>query len=571
MTVALVPRQVALLLSLGTLQAVASPSSSIEETHLKERALSVAEPLSSASADERGLQQDLCYFSLLNVFENVLMNNWDRCINTKAQEKNMNVAGARAEMNVECWCEENLQPTLELYGCCDSVYANFCQAICPPLLDNCTTAAAQTCISNCPAVCYENDYAPEFCDTTCQGCQPYVLCITNHSRVNTEVGHVAHPQVCDDNAFYESQEWKDWFDCYSKFPKRTHWARHNAENYCYCNSSLKAAATRFSCCNADWGQTICDEDCSNATQNVDCTTTEAQDCLNTCKQTCSKLYKTQMTTACRNQCMDASSTCEKYRVCEPAGPFEFDYVCDDGSSPNVRGCCTGRYGNPTCPKLCQSATGHYPALDAVNIRFTSKNLECSCEGCPSSTQATKDKYKTTLDENLFETGTLEIARIAREAGLVGPNTKMQTLLKERDDRIKAEFDAHQGLPDDTWQDKMDAIKAEYTPLFQAEAARYALYGDPSPTPSTATSSEDSNSTVIIIVASAGGVVMLVLMGLIIKLLMRAKRGGMPGQRPRDGDTNVVMGRPVAPGTQAEVTEGAPVATDEKGGDDNTKV
>jgi hypothetical protein len=152
---------------------------------------------------------------------------------------------------------------------------------------------------------------------------------------------------------------------------------------------------------------------------------------------------------------------------------------------------------------------------------------------------------------------------------------MQELLKERDDRIKAEYAAHQGLPDDTWQDKMDAIKAEYTPLFQVEAARYALYGDPSPAPSTATSSEDSDSTVIIIVASAGGVVGLVLMGIIIKLLMRAKRGRMSGQRPRDGDTNVVMGRPVAPGTQAdmqaEVSEGAPVATDEKGGDDNTKV
>jgi len=572
---------VSLVASLAVLQAAASPSFLIEELQIKERALSVTDGLSPASDNGRGLQgqgNDLCYFNLLNVFENKVMNNWQKCINEKAKVKNMSIAGQIVEMNVECWCEEDIEATLSLYGCCQETgaYQDYCKAICPPLLDTCTTAEAQKCIEDCPALCFEKDYAPSFCDSGCTGCDTYVLCITGHSKNKTLSGHVEHQPICSDNAFYSSQEWKDWFDCYSSFPKRTHWARHNAENYCYCNSSLKAAASRYSCCNADWGKTICDGDCSNA-QTIDCASAEAQTCVDGCKQTCSKIFKVEMTQACKEQCMDASATCEKYRICEPSGPFAFDYVCDDGSLPNVQGCCTGKWGNPVCPSLCSSATGHHPTLEAVNVLVTNANMECSCQGCPSSIQQTKDKYKETLDDHLFETGTLEIARIARKVGMTGPNAKMQELLLERDAEIKELYDALPGLPDDDWQAQMNAVMAEYTPKFLAEANRYAQDG-PRTTiaPGTANyakgedpEGESDSPIILIIVIALCGVFALVFGVILILKCQRVKRTP-GGQRPRDGDPNVVMGRPVAPGTDAVAAEGSPVDIGEKG-EDNTKV
>jgi hypothetical protein len=184
---------------------------------------------------------------------------------------------------------------------------------------------------------------------------------------------------------------------------------------------------------------------------------------------------------------------------------------------------------------------------------------------------TKAKYKATLDEHLFETGTLEIARIARDWGLTGPNKGMQDLLKERDEEIMAAFDALPGLPDDAWQSQMDAIMAKYTPKFRDEALRYMQEGDTTQAPVIVKEeSSSSNTTLIIVIASCGGLVAIMLIAIIVTLCMRAKSRRMQGgQRPRDGDSNVVMGRPVAPGTQQAVSEGAPVEIGDKG-DDNAK-
>jgi hypothetical protein len=206
------------------------------------------------------------------------------------------------------------------------------------------------------------------------------------------------------------------------------------------------------------------------------------------------------------------------------------------------------------------------------VLLTNTNLECSCQGCPSNVEQTKAKYKETLDENLFKTGNLEIARIAKEYGLIGPNRRMQELLQERDQRITTEFNALTGVPDDAWQATLDAIIAEYTPLFRAEAERYARDGDPTVAPVVIERDDDDDdgSLIIIIVAAAGGAVFLVLVAIACILYSRGKARAavQGGQRPRDGDPNVVMGRPVAPGAQTEIAEGAPVEVGDKGAENN---
>jgi hypothetical protein len=204
--------------------------------------------------------------------------------------------------------------------------------------------------------------------------------------------------------------------------------------------------------------------------------------------------------------------------------------------------------------------------------LTNTNLECSCQGCPSNVEQTKAKYKDTLDENLFKTGNLEIARIAKQYGLIGPNRRMQELLQERDERITTEFNAHQGLPDDTWQATMDAIIAEYTPLFRAEAERYARDGDPTVDPVVVGSSDDDDGGIVLIIIIAAGVVVIILLVAVVYVLYsrgKARSAMQGGQRPRDGDPNVVMGRPVAPGAETQVTEGAPVEVGDKGAEDNS--
>jgi len=49
----------------------------------------------------------------------------------------------------------------------------------------------------------------------------------------------------------------------------------------------------------------------------------------------------------------------------------FDYFCDDGSKPNVNGCCGSKYGE--CPSGCKNR--QHSALDTVPI--------CSCFDCPA--------------------------------------------------------------------------------------------------------------------------------------------------------------------------------------------
>jgi len=416
-----------------------------------------------------------CIVPLIQMTNPGVLEKWQSCVNVKAEAANLQVAGSLFEATLDCWCEHKIEDTLTEFGCCQHRdFAVLCQSECEP---DCASATAKQCVQDCPAACLETDYAPEFCGKSCQNCLPYLRCVTRHSHNMTVAGKQDYH--CDDDGFDKSEQWKDWKKCYSDgHPKRTHWNRHNTENYCTCNTDLKTAATAHNCCDAKWGKTLCDDQCETAKTTIACDSAEAKSCAEDCLTTCAALHTENMVPECRSKCMTEGGKCAKYSVCKPVGTFEFDYVCDDGKPPMKNGCCSAGGNRVTCPTLCDSGTPHYPIHSTAGYIWQ-HDLECQCLGCPSSTKAADDKWKKAMTEELWQNGVNTLAAISKEVGILGANRKMQELMAEQNKEILAVHEAFGNgqLQDMEFKRKVEAIVTKYRALIVAEAKLFKANGE----------------------------------------------------------------------------------------------
>lgn len=521
-----------------------------------------------------------CNRALLHLSEPQVMADYRKCFQEKADASNRSIAGAMFAANLNCWCDKKVEDTLSEFGCCDHRdYKLLCTADCVP---DCTTPEALQCIKDCPATCLENEHDPEFCATGCNHCEKHMLCVAQHSKKMTMEGHPDHNLVCDDMSFDASKQWDAWKKCYSSHPARTHWHRHNAENYCYCQSDLKAAASKHKCCNSKWGKQICDEQCATAESKIDCDSAEAQKCMNDCTQECHQLYTSKMVPECKSKCFDSGSKCAKYSVCKPVGHFAFDYVCDDGLKPMDNGCCPVSSNSVSCPTLCESGAPHYPMHYAAGYQIKHR-MQCMCLGCPSSDASAKKKWRKTLTDDLWKHGVAQLATIAKEEGILGANRKMQELMDARNKKILEEFEKipGDGRPDDAFKTKMNKITAEYRVLIQQEAKLFKAAGEketgtglalpalPAPAAPAAAAQDNGNNSTIIVIAVAGVVGLFLIFGILalfykfqVKKTHSAAAAGSVTWN--DDATNVVMGRPVVDGSAGEAVAGAPVRTDGTG-------
>jgi len=138
----------------------------------------------------------MCVRSLLDLIEPLKMKEWRDCYIKKIAKVDLRVAGSVMAANLECWCETKVQDALQEYGCCASPdFALLCMAECKP---DCAKPAAAKCVKECPGFCLENDYAPEFCASSCGSCGAHILCIAEQSKKLTEAGNPENPLLCHD-------------------------------------------------------------------------------------------------------------------------------------------------------------------------------------------------------------------------------------------------------------------------------------------------------------------------------------------------------------------------------------
>jgi len=222
-------------------------------------------------------------------------------------------------------------------------------------------------------------------------------------------------------------------------------------------------------------------------------------------------------------------------------------------------------------------------------------LECQCNGCPSSKDNATDKLSKTLVDDLWIHGVATLATIAKEVGILGANRRMQELMKERNEEI---MKLHSAGPSEgaAFQIKVDSIVAEYRELIVGEAQRFKAAGEKPEDiikPGVSDESlleepqgragkggvkeeEKGGMIVIIVAASVSGVALLMcLLGLVYKFgqakggkhINTANTGDMI---PVDGDSNVVLGRPVEAGVvQGETALGGVVQPSAGGKGDNS--
>jgi len=317
-----------------------------------------------------------------------------------------------------------------------------------------------------------------------------------------------------------------------------------------------------------------------------------------CNTMCTGLHRETVTKECMDTCLSTTASCAKYSVCKPIGHFEFDYVCDDGNKPTNDGCCPGpRVGTVGCPTMCDAGAPHYPVHVAVGVAGQ-HGLECQCEGCPSTKDDSSEKLTKTLVEDLWIHGVATLATIAKEVGILGANRKMQELMKERNEEIMKLHSAG-NTEGPAFQAKVDSIVAEYRKLIVTEAERFKAAGEKPEgvilSPGVNDESlleepqgrsgkggrhgddDDGGMVVVIVAASVVGVGLLIcLLGLVYKF-GQAKGGkhintagtGDSNMVPVEGDSNVVLGRPVEAGAvQGETALGGVVQPSAGGKGDN---
>lgn len=532
-----------------------------------------------AEAEERRLQASACNIQPLVLMAPPSFQEWHECIDNGITDLNRTIAGAEVGLLGECWCSSNALESVQNHSCCEHPdFVGFCALDCQA---NCTSERAQQCVRECPALCWEADYAPDGCFTRCQelDCLPYLLCTTDHAA-NT--AHMDPSQtVCHEENFHSAPEMLAYLNCLSDQPMRTNWQRWNSQHFCFCESQLKAAAERENCCGADWADPICNLDCQ---LDEDCNTVAGTDCATQCTEQCDMIHPHLVRQSCNDNCFEG--TCNEYRTCEPPEQESFEYLCDDGSSPQTNGCCNGLLPNgnegTTCPALCRSGRKY----------ILPHGEECQCFDCPTTAQQAEESLNATflgerhggVSDTVWQNGQTVLSDIAWRAGLIhGPTPQMQAMMVARNVEIGQAISRYGsgavrtereivGISN-TWNEKIEEC-AVGGPEHESCDFRGAQQYLPeyAQAPETIREESDEGGGMLIIVIIVCAVVVLGLAGTVFVLLTKKKGGaGGPGgnARPIEGDPNVVVGRPVEGGAappQFDAAGGAPVATDAAKGD-----
>lgn len=320
-----------------------------------------------------------------------------------------------------------------------------------------------------------------------------------------------------------------------------------------------------------------------------------------CADTCDMIHPQLIRQSCHDECFIGE--CDRYKTCEPAEQAAFEYLCDNGEAPAANGCCegvlpSGRIGE-TCPALCQS--GRKYILPHGDV--------CQCFDCPTTTTEAERLINDTfvgeatspggVSEDVWENGQTVLMDISRQEGLTpGATPQMQAMVVARNVHIRAAIArAEQDGAGSDVEREIARISAEWHAEItlcarggpEAEACNYgnALEHLPDYAVSEPVALDDDDDDkdddddrrggkifipIVILIAAAvccaGGVG--------VGMYLRSQKGGQQGggggggaTRPRDGDANVVVGRPVNDTTppQFSATEGAPVAQGDKGDGD----
>eukprot|EP00930_Biecheleria_cincta_P004355 TRINITY_DN105268_c0_g1_i1.p1 TRINITY_DN105268_c0_g1~~TRINITY_DN105268_c0_g1_i1.p1 ORF type:complete len:628 (-),score=94.98 TRINITY_DN105268_c0_g1_i1:160-1998(-) len=549
----------------------------------------IKELASEADIDEAAMKlhsgsrrelQAICHPQMLSIYPPPTWSKFLNCTAEKFKTMNSSVVASEVAATADCWCQHNVKQTIMEYGCCGHKnFQDWCAIDCAA---DCASQAATQCYSKCPALCLEPDYAPESCKESCDSgqsrCYSYTRCIAAKAMQDTHAGDLS--MVCDDQNFHKSNSLNDYETCLNANPSRTNWHRHNGKAHCACESGVKADLQKHNCCGADWAKGTCALKCE-----TDCTTNEAKRCVETCRNSCHQLHPNLITKECVDMCFSNTSSCRKYETCAPNKTLlPYEYQCSDGSKPNSNGCCTdnSRLGQG-CPQMC----------GIKRTYIINSKLECQCFDCPQSQEQQENAFKTMVLERIEQSGNLIMRDICSQVTLEKcPTEAMQQMLQDRDKDLEMHVAEYKGSKTSELENVMQVTSSKWSARILLEAHKTqdcasgalkpseceadpaqgsAKTGEPG-----APASDESNTTVIVVISVVAAVVTC---GLAAALLVMYRRAKKPVEEtgnnrvpigPRDGDDQVVVGRPVtgetAPG-DAEATFGAPVQVDEKAQDD----
>lgn len=335
-----------------------------------------------------------------------------QCTRDKEETIDRTVPGSEWHGAFECWCQFNVKQTVEAEKCCDhESYEKLCDVKCDAAA--CDSWVGRACLAECPALCLEEHHAPAGCAAACEGCWPYMKCITAKGEADVRSG--AQARVCDVPAWEASPELTKSEQCTEQHPLRTNWNRFNAKEHCACEHGVEAASERHHCCDASFIEDWCDP--TRCLTTAECETEEARSCAAHCQTACIQIGRdhlmrqpaaSRLHATCNptdSICIDKEGECAKYKSCMPVDQPPFDYVCTDGSSPMDNGCCLepDSSGAPAhrCPRDCTHGA-HHQMVDA---------WECECYGCPMSPPATTAPSWTCASEDYSnESGTVGACR-----------------------------------------------------------------------------------------------------------------------------------------------------------------
>lgn len=460
------------------------------------------------------------------------------------------IPGAELKAQLDCWCRYNLTQTMREYTCCDhnDVYP-MCSVNCRT---DCQSPLAQECIKACPAVCFEaSDYVIDqkncgSCDW--ERCWPTLDCLLHHAETLVESENVS--RTCHEAEFDSAPQLEKYWQCWKDIPKHSsHWNILGAIVHCICREGMQTVAQETHCCESQlYGGGTCDVECVS---EIECSSQDAQTCIHGCQLKC-PAWDPAPSPQCVNECLKHDSPCRKYVSCRP--PVPGGYICHDGRWPeSSSGCCESNLSRiGSCPRLCESQ--RMWRLDKKSrtaapwwARWPQGEgmvAQCSCHGCPDSTDSMTSTLEWTVKEDLWLNGQRMLVDIARREDLqLGPNRRMQELMLQRNEDIERALEESMAAAyTSDLDEKIYRINLNYTSVI-TDAARF--FGDDLEvarhSPTTATSSTSSFWMTTIIVCTS---LLLLSCVSVVLYLMRLKLKQHTTDITSFNGNQVVLGQPV---------------------------
>jgi len=134
----------------------------------------------------------------------------------------------------------------------------------------------------------------------------------------------------------------------------------------------------------------------------------------------------------------------------------------------------------SCPRLCESQ--HMWRLDRHDsipwwTRWTPRGVvvsQCTCSGCPETSQAARDLLHKTVEESLWDNGQVTLMDIARRENLhFGPNYRMQELMAQRNAEILRTIKFFGPLPNSDTERRISRLNQRYASLIVHAARTYS--------------------------------------------------------------------------------------------------